>query len=229
MRVFAHKKEIVILTSNGTLKKYSPFLICHDDEAEQLKKIGYEEVSELYNLLQIQALTEEVKAIKQEIIAEKENIKGLKQEIELSKASIDNYKNEISNYTLKLNDYISTFLHFVNEINSLYQECKEQTISVEEAVLKFNTEVNKITSSNIAELETQLTKLNNDTATNVSHFKDLTEIFINTHKDSLAQIKDSIATAEEVLATCKKWASNPVGVPVEDNLYSARHYATVNK
>ena len=24
---------------------------------------------------------------------------------------------------------------------------------------------------------------------------------------------------------CKKWASNPLNIPVEKNLYSARHYA----
>ena len=45
----------------------------------------------------------------------------------------------------------------------------------------------------------------------------------------MAEIKNNAQICQKYAENSKKWATNPINIPVESNLYSARHYALLRK
>lgn len=232
MKIVTNKKDVKI-SVKGQVKKYSPFVIIEDDDLETFIKAGYKEVTELYNLAEMQELSNNINtSVKQLGLFLEETNENVKQANNLNEQATAN----IDNIT-KMYNNIEKYMTDIKEHTSYNADVKQQletiSLNASEQVEIFNKEISKIKETLINDIKSLASNIFDEIDNKVNMYATIDENIKNAYSKAENSIDTLIENAEHSIAEsvgiARAWASNPVGVAVEKGLYSARHYAMTKR
>lgn len=228
MKIVTNKKDVSI-SIKGKIKKYSPFIVIQDEDLEYFINAGYTEVSELMNLTEIKELSEninnKVNYFNESITSMESQQKDIQDNIEELQQAVK-YINET---TLLLDEIKEDITSKYNEIKSIYNKFSKLNLNYIEKINLFNNIIDKATNEQTGKINNMLNDLLTNVNNNIDNYKDINiniETIINNAKIDLNNI--ILQAQKEInmyVDKCKAWANNPVNIPVEDGLYSAKHYS----
>lgn len=232
MKIVTNKKDVKI-SVKGQVKKYSPFIIIEDDDLETFIKAGYKEVTELYNLAEMQELSNNINtSVKQLGLFLEETNENVKQANNLNEqatANVDNIKqmyNNIEKYMTDIQQHTEYNANVKTEMETISLNAREQ-------VELFNKEISKIKETLINDIKSLASNIFDEIDNKVNMYATIDENIKSAYSKAENSIDTLIENAEHSIAEsvglARAWASNPVGVAVEKGLYSARHYAMTKR
>lgn len=232
MKIVTNKKDIKI-SVKGQIKKYSPFIIIEDDDLETFLKAGYKEVSELYNLAEMQQVSKNIdNSVKQLglfLDETQEIIKEANVLNEQATANVDNITNMYNNIQ-KYMEYIKEHTEYNANVKA---EIQSVSLNAREQIQLFSDEISKLKETFINDVKKVTSELFNEIDNKINIYADLDNKIKNAYSKAETSINELLANAEqsitESVGLARAWACNPVGVAVEKGLYSARHYSITKR
>lgn len=228
MKLLYTNNKINIMSDNK-LKEYNSFILCDDEELELLKQAGFNEVSEIYNI-------EEMNIISKSIDEKIDYVKNVSSEMNDTISVLNNKISELENSNLNLSvlveEYSAKFIDIQNkveEINRVYNSIVSISEILANKLNNFDEVLLEKTNEKIEDFEYSIEKTKNNAEYQLSRYNEYEtrlQNILNTAKDYLKELLQETSKYSEL---SKKWACNPVNIIVEDNLYSSKHYAEISK
>lgn len=217
------------LMSDNVLKEYKQFILCDDDDAENLKQSGYIEISELFDINKIQsisnAISSKIDSFSLKITEFNDILKNINNTVSYLdelKLFYDEKISELTNFISKLKEQFST-------INSIYDKIISIDKSYTNEIEQYRSKLIELSSEKIEDFNTILSNIDTQVSESIKPLLQEKNEYKKLLDDTLIIIETKLKESENFALESKKWACNPVNVSVKDGLYSSRHYAEINK
>lgn len=225
MKIYSWNSQKISINDNGKIKTLSPFFLVDENKAHLFNDNSFTNISDILNVEEMQNISQNIKLVisdfKDEIMEHNNEINAFKENVNnaFNKLSqIENTLNEINIIKAKYEEMLSNINKMYEDIKNIYDkiEVKEKNITENFSNLEKNTAVLSSKTSDI--LEQAENKM-------ASKYFNMRLSLENIYEKYINEIKKHNTSCQKYSEISKKWASNPLNIPVEENLYSARHYA----
>lgn len=230
MKVYISKNSVLKIASSKGVKVFHPFYIVNDEDIEDMSKLnGLEDIGTLFDLQQLNSMSQE---INNKIDKFNENINTIKQAETKTKTLLDEASGNIHrlNKVAEVLDYTQACIDdTIERLITVTEIVEEIDLNGTEEAETFKSVINKESDRILNNLHTISKSFKEEITYKLKEM----EAFYNTVNLTLdKKIKDFETKVErydtemkKMLELSKKWACNPANIPVEDGLFSAKHYA----
>lgn len=231
--MYSWNTQKISINDNGKIKTISPFFLVSDDKAHLFDNGSYTNLGSIFNVEELKAISENIEAVTgdiRDVIASKtEQLINMQEQLDsvLNKLSImDDKMEELENIKNKYLEMLDKSNEYYNKVSVEMEEYIDKynifQKSIDEKIKEAEFSYNKA-KVNISDLMEQA---ENKTAAKYTAFRLKMDNIYNKYINEVINRENE---CKKYAQTSKKWASNPINLPVEDGKYSARHYALLNK
>ncbi len=225
MKIVSWNTQKISINDNGKIRTLSPFFLVSDEYMHLFNSNNFTEVGNIFNIEEMQNISSNMQMImgdlKDEVINKTQELFSMQEKLEdtLTKISqINTQINEISQIREKYESILKNIENSFENIKSYENKLDE---NMKNTVDKLNNAAKNADNLSVKTADI-LEQAENKMA---SKYLNMRLSLEKIYEKYIEEIKQNAQSSQKYADICKKWASNPLNIPVEKNLYSARHYA----
>lgn len=225
MKIVSWNTQKISINDNGKIRTLSPFFLVSDEYMHLFNSNNFTEVGNIFNIEEMQNISSNMQMI----------MGDLKDEIINKTQDLFSMQEKLEETILKINQ-IDEKIKAINEVKEKYDKTLENMENIFENLKEYENKINekeKNIQENIKNIEKNISTLSVKTSDMLEQAENkMASKYLNMrlslekiYEKYIEEIKQNVQSSQKYAGICKKWASNPLNIPVEKNLYSARHYA----
>lgn len=233
MKLYSWNTQKISVNDNGKIKTIAPFFLISDDKAHLFENSNYTDLGNIFNVEELKSISSNIEMVTgdiKDIVSEKtEQLQNAENLLNNASNMVETLKKEIK----EIQNLKTEYLEIIHKAREYYNTVKNGT---EENMAKL-TSFQKNTDEKIKEAEFAFNKAN----TNISDLMEQAEnktaakyLALNLKMDSIYNkyintVINKTDECKKYAEISKKWACNPLNLPVENGKYSALHYSLTYK
>ncbi len=225
MKIVSWNTQKISINDNGKIRTLSPFFLVSDEYMHLFNSNNFTEVGNIFNIEEMQNISSNMQMI----------MGDLKDEVINKTQELFSMQEKLEETILKINQ-IDEKIKAINEVKEKYDKTLENMENIFENLKEYENKINekeKNIQENIKNIEKNISTLSVKTSDMLEQAENkMASKYFNMrlslekiYEKYIAEIKNNAQICQKYAENSKKWASNPLNIPVEKNLYSARHYA----
>ena len=225
MKIVSWNTQKISINDNGKIRTLSPFFLVSDEYMHLFNSNNFTEVGNIFNIEEMQNISSNMQMI----------MGDLKDEVINKTQELFSMQEKLEETILKINQ-IDEKIKEINEVKEKYDKTLENMENIFENLKEYEKKKNekeKNIQENIKNIEKNISTLSVKTSDMLEQAENkMASKYFNMrlslekiYEKYIAEIKNNAQICQKYAENSKKWASNPLNIPVEKNLYSARHYA----
>lgn len=229
MKLYVLDKHNVSIMDKGVVRTYKPFIIAQDEDSSLFEKSGYVLIDTLFNINDLREISNKIESIYCDV--DKKLLDSMS-ELEILKTDIKSF----CDYGSKLKDNLAKIEEVKLYADNFFQQIDKDKSLIEEKFKELENKLNSKEEDFNKQLDLKEADLNNLLILIEKAEKEISERIKSQYDLMKQEMTDFYnlfkAEADSILQEMKrlsdlsrKWAVNPINVPVEQGKYSARHYA----
>lgn len=229
MKLYSWNSQKISINDNGKIKTISPFFIVDENKVSLFQNNNFTEIADIFNVEEMQNISSNMQMImgdiKDEIINKTQELFAMQEKLEdtlLKINKIDEKIKEINEIKEKYDNTLENMENIFNNIKDYESKIDEKANNIQENIKNIENSINTLSVKTDDILEQAENKL-------ASKYLNIRINLENIYEKYMEEIKNNADICQKYAENSKKWASNPLNVPVENSLYSARHYALLRK
>ena len=229
MKIYSWNSQKISINDNGKIKTISPFFMVDENKSHLFQNSNFTEIANIFNIEEMQNISSNMQMI----------MGDLKDEIINKTQDLFSMQEKLEETILKINQ-IDEKIKAINEVKEKYDKTLENMENIFENLKEYENKINekeKNIQENIKNIEKNISTLSVKTSDMLEQAENkMASKYFNMrlslekiYEKYMAEIKNNAQICQKYAENSKKWATNPINIPVENNLYSARHYALLRK
>ena len=229
MKIYSWNSQKISINDNGKIKTISPFFMVDENKSHLFQNSNFTEIANIFNIEEMQNISSNMQMI----------MGDLKDEIINKTQDLFSMQEKLEETILKINQ-IDEKIKAINEVKEKYDKTLENMENIFENLKEYETKIDekeKNIQENIKNIEKNINTLSVKTSDMLEQAENkMASKYFNMrlslekiYEKYIAEIKNNAQICQKYAENSKKWATNPINIPVESNLYSARHYALLRK
>lgn len=229
MKIYSWISQKISINDNGKIKTISPFFMVDENKSQLFQNSNFTEIANIFNIEEMQNISSNMQMI----------MGDLKDEIINKTQDLFSMQEKLEETILKINQ-IDEKIKAINEVKEKYDKTLENMENIFEILKEYETKIDekeKNIQENIKNIEKNINTLSVKTSDILEQAENkMASKYFNMrlslekiYEKYIAEIKNNAQICQKYAENSKKWATNPINIPVESNLYSARHYALLRK
>ncbi len=233
MKMYSWNNQKISINYKGRIKTISPFFLVSDEMEHLFANNSYTLLDNLFNVEEMKNISKNIESIIADIkdeLLEKTNtlteceerlkntyiiIKSMEEKIKQQETIIQKYEKILETNTLEYNSIQEKNHSILNQLKRIQYDADEK---IKNAEYKLN---------NIkVQLEDTAQQAETKTA---AKYVTINLNMENTYNKFTQELIKYVNKSKEYAELSRKWASEPLNMPVEEGLYSSRHYALILK
>lgn len=229
MKIYSWNSQKISINDNGKIKTISPFFMVDENKSHLFQSSNFTEIANIFNIEEMQNISSNMQMImgdlRDEIINKTQDLSAMQEKVEET--------------ILKINQ-IDEKIKEINKVKEKYDKTLEKMENIFENLKAYESKIDekeKIIQENMKNIEKNINTLSVKTSDMLEQAENkMASKYFNMrlslekiYEKYIAEIKNNAQICQKYAENSKKWATNPINIPVESNLYSARHYALLRK
>lgn len=229
MKLYVLDKHKVSLMNNGKVISYQPFIMVNDEDSSLFEKAGYTLADTIFDVTELREISSKIESIS----------KGIEDKLQLNYSELESLKTDIKSfcdYGDKLKNNLLQIESIKEYAEDFHQNIEDNKIEIAERFKELEnrlsikeSDFNKEYDLKTADLNNLLSLIEKGEIEISERLKAQYDLMTRKMVDFYSVFKDEAEKFLEEMRVLtdlsRKWAVNPVNVPVEQGKYSARHYA----
>ena len=229
MKIYSWNSQKISINDNGKIKTISPFFMVDENKSHLFQNSNFTEIANIFNIEEMQNISSNMQMImgdlKDEIINKTQNLLKKKKKLEETILKI----NQIDEKIKAINEVKEKYDKTLENMENIFENLKEYENKIEKKKKNIQENIKNI-EKNINTLSVKTSDILEQAENKMaSKYFNMRLSLEKIYEKYMAEIKNNAQICQKYAENSKKWATNPINIPVENNLYSARHYALLRK
>ena len=229
MKIYSWNSQKISINDNGKIKTISPFFMVDENKSHLFQNSNFTEIANIFNIEEMQNISSNMQMImgdlKDEIINKTQDLFSMQEKLEETILKI----NQIDEKIKEINEVKEKYDKTLENMENIFENLKEYENKIDEKEQNIQENINNI-EKNISTLSVKTSDILEQAENKMaSKYFNMRLSLEKIYEKYIAEIKNNAQICQKYAENSKKWATNPINIPVENNLYSARHYALLRK
>ena len=229
MKIYSWNSQKISINDNGKIKTISPFFMVDENKSHLFQNSNFTEIANIFNIEEMQNISSNMQMImgdlKDEIINKTQDLFSMQEKLEETILKI----NQIDEKIKAINEVKEKYDKTLENMENIFEKLKEYENKIDEKEQNIQENINNI-EKNINTLSVKTSDILEQAENKMaSKYFNMRLSLEKIYEKYMAEIKNNAQICQKYAENSKKWATNPINIPVENNLYSARHYALLRK
>ena len=229
MKIYSWNSQKISINDNGKIKTISPFFMVDENKSHLFQNSNFTEIANIFNIEEIQNISSNMQMImgdlKDEIINKTQDLFSIQEKLEETILKI----NQIDEKIKEINEVKEKYDKTLENMENIFENLKEYETKIDEKEQNIQENIKNI-EKNINTLSVKTSDILEQAENKMaSKYFNMRLSLEKIYEKYMAEIKNNAQICQKYAENSKKWATNPINIPVENNLYSARHYALLRK
>ena len=229
MKIYSWNSQKISINDNGKIKTISPFFMVDENKSHLFQNSNFTEIANIFNIEEMQNISSNMQMImgdlKDEIINKTQNLFSMQEKLEETILKI----NQIDEKIKAINEVKEKYDKTLENMENIFENLKEYENKIDEKEKNIQENIKNI-EKNINTLSVKTSDILEQAENKMaSKYFNMRLSLEKIYEKYMAEIKNNAQICQKYAENSKKWATNPINIPVENNLYSARHYALLRK
>ena len=229
MKIYSWNSQKISINDNGKIKTISPFFMVDENKSHLFQNSNFTEIANIFNIEEMQNISSNMQMImgdlKDEIINKTQDLFSMQEKLEETILKI----NQIDEKIKEINEVKEKYDKTLENMENIFEKLKEYENKIDEKEKNIQENIKNI-EKNISTLSVKTSDMLEQAENKMaSKYFNMRLSLEKIYEKYIAEIKNNAQICQKYAENSKKWATNPINIPVESNLYSARHYALLRK
>ena len=229
MKIYSWNSQKISINDNGKIKTISPFFMVDENKSHLFQNSNFTEIANIFNIEEMQNISSNMQMImgdlKDEIINKTQDLFSMQEKLEETILKI----NQIDEKIKEINEVKEKYDKTLKNMENIFENLKEYETKIDEKEKNIQENIKNI-EKNINTLSVKTSDILEQAENKMaSKYFNMRLSLEKIYEKYMAEIKNNAQICQKYAENSKKWATNPINIPVENNLYSARHYALLRK
>lgn len=229
MKIYSWNSQKISINDNGKIKTISPFFMVDENKSHLFQNSNFTEIANIFNIEEMQNISSNMQMImgdlKDEIINKTQDLFSMQEKLEETILKI----NQIDEKIKAINEVKEKYDKTLENMENIFENLKEYENKIDEKEKNIQENIKNI-EKNISTLSVKTSDILEQAENKMaSKYFNMRLSLEKIYEKYMAEIKNNAQICQKYAENSKKWATNPINIPVENNLYSARHYALLRK
>ena len=229
MKIYSWNSQKISINDNGKIKTISPFFMVDENKSHLFQNSNFTEIANIFNIEEMQNISSNMQMImgdlKDEIINKTQDLFSMQEKLEETILKI----NQIDEKIKEINEVKEKYDKTLENMENIFENLKEYENKIDEKEQNIQENIKNI-EKNINTLSVKTSDILEQAENKMaSKYFNMRLSLEKIYEKYMAEIKNNAQICQKYAENSKKWATNPINIPVENNLYSARHYALLRK
>lgn len=229
MKIYSWNSQKISINDNGKIKTISPFFMVDENKSHLFQNSNFTEIANIFNIEEMQNISSNMQMImgdlKDEIINKTQDLFSMQEKLEETILKI----NQIDEKIKAINEVKEKYDKTLENMENIFENLKEYENKIDEKEQNIQENIKNI-EKNINTLSVKTSDILEQAENKMaSKYFNMRLSLEKIYEKYMAEIKNNAQICQKYAENSKKWATNPINIPVENNLYSARHYALLRK
>lgn len=229
MKIYSWNSQKISINDNGKIKTISPFFMVDENKSHLFQNSNFTEIANIFNIEEMQNISSNMQMImgdlKDEIINKTQDLFSMQEKLEETILKI----NQIDEKIKEINEVKEKYDKTLKNMENIFENLKEYETKIDEKEQNIQENIKNI-EKNINTLSVKTSDILEQAENKMaSKYFNMRLSLEKIYEKYIAEIKNNAEICQKYAENSKKWATNPINIPVENNLYSARHYALLRK
>ena len=229
MKIYSWNSQKISINDNGKIKTISPFFMVDENKSHLFQNSNFTEIANIFNIEEMQNISSNMQMImgdlKDEIINKTQNLFSMQEKLEETILKI----NQIDEKIKAINEVKEKYDKTLENMENIFENLKEYENKIDEKEKNIQENIKNI-EKNINTLSVKTSDILEQAENKMaSKYFNMRLSLEKIYEKYIEEIKNNAQICQKYAENSKKWATNPINIPVENNLYSARHYALLRK
>ena len=229
MKIYSWNSQKISINDNGKIKTISPFFMVDENKSHLFQNSNFTEIANIFNIEEMQNISSNMQMImgdlKDEIINKTQDLFSMQEKLEETILKI----NQIDEKIKEINEVKEKYDKTLENMENIFENLKEYETKIDEKEQNIQENIKNI-EKNISTLSVKTSDMLEQAENKMaSKYFNMRLSLEKIYEKYMAEIKNNAEICQKYAENSKKWATNPINIPVESNLYSARHYALLRK
>ena len=229
MKIYSWNSQKISINDNGKIKTISPFFMVDENKSHLFQNSNFTEIANIFNIEEMQNISSNMQMImgdlKDEIINKTQDLFSMQEKLEETILKI----NQINEKIKEINEVKEKYDKTLENMENIFENLKEYETKIDEKEQNIQENIKNI-EKNINTLSVKTSDILEQAENKMaSKYFNMRLSLEKIYEKYMAEIKNNAQICQKYAENSKKWATNPINIPVENNLYSARHYALLRK
>lgn len=229
MKIYSWNSQKISINDNGKIKTISPFFMVDENKSHLFQNSNFTEIANIFNIEEMQNISSNMQMImgdlKDEIINKTQDLFSMQEKLEETILKI----NQIDEKIKEINEVKEKYDKTLENMENIFENLKEYENKIDEKEKNIQENIKNI-EKNISTLSVKTSDILEQAENKMaSKYFNMRLSLEKIYEKYMAEIKNNAQICQKYAENSKKWATNPINIPVESNLYSARHYALLRK
>ena len=229
MKIYSWNSQKISINDNGKIKTISPFFMVDENKSHLFQNSNFTEIANIFNIEEMQNISSNMQMImgdlKDEIINKTQDLFSMQEKLEETILKI----NQIDEKIKAINEVKEKYDKTLDNMENIFENLKEYENKIDEKEQNIQENIKNI-EKNINTLSVKTSDILEQAENKMaSKYFNMRLSLEKIYEKYIAEIKNNAQICQKYAENSKKWATNPINIPVENNLYSARHYALLRK
>lgn len=229
MKIYSWNSQKISINDNGKIKTISPFFMVDENKSHLFQNSNFTEIANIFNIEEMQNISSNMQMImgdlKDEIINKTQDLFFMQEKLEETILKI----NQIDEKIKAINEVKEKYDKTLENMENIFENLKEYETKIDEKEQNIQENIKNI-EKNINTLSVKTSDILEQAENKMaSKYFNMRLSLEKIYEKYMAEIKNNAQICQKYAENSKKWATNPINIPVENNLYSARHYALLRK
>ena len=229
MKIYSWNSQKISINDNGKIKTISPFFMVDENKSHLFQNSNFTEIANIFNIEEMQNISSNMQMImgdlKDEIINKTQDLFSMQEKLEETILKI----NQIDEKIKAINEVKEKYDKTLENMENIFEKLKEYENKIDEKEKNIQENIKNI-EKNISTLSVKTSDMLEQAENKMaSKYFNMRLSLEKIYEKYIAEIKNNAQICQKYAENSKKWATNPINIPVENNLYSARHYALLRK
>lgn len=229
MKIYSWNSQKISINDNGKIKTISPFFMVDENKSHLFQNSNFTEIANIFNIEEMQNISSNMQMImgdlKDEIINKTQDLFSMQEKLEETILKI----NQIDEKIKAINEVKEKYDKTLENMENIFENLKEYETKIDEKEQNIQENIKNI-EKNINTLSVKTSDILEQAENKMaSKYFNMRLSLEKIYEKYMAEIKNNAQICQKYAENSKKWATNPINIPVENNLYSARHYALLRK
>lgn len=229
MKIYSWNSQKISINDNGKIKTISPFFMVDENKSHLFQNSNFTEIANIFNIEEMQNISSNMQMImgdlKDEIINKTQDLFSMQEKLEETILKI----NQIDEKIKAIKEVKEKYDKTLENMENIFENLKEYENKIDEKEKNIQENIKNI-EKNISTLSVKTSDMLEQAENKMaSKYFNMRLSLEKIYEKYMAEIKNNAEICQKYAENSKKWATNPINIPVENNLYSARHYALLRK
>lgn len=229
MKIYSWNSQKISINDNGKIKTISPFFMVDENKSHLFQNSNFTEIANIFNIEEMQNISSNMQMImgdlKDEIINKTQDLFSMQEKLEETILKI----NQIDEKIKEINEVKEKYDKTLENMENIFEKLKEYEDKIDEKEQNIQENIKNI-EKNINTLSVKTSDILEQAENKMaSKYFNMRLSLEKIYEKYMAEIINNAQICQKYAENSKKWATNPINIPVENNLYSARHYALLRK